>query len=67
MQMPEDHQDFLTDSIEDCAEKIVRLLCDAELRTQFGAAGRRHVGDHFLLPRLVRDDLRVVRSLINAR
>ena len=67
MQIPEAHQDFLTDSIDDCAAKVVRLLCDAGLRTQFGTAGRRHVGDHFLLPRLVRDDLRVVRSLITAR
>ena len=67
MQIPEDHQDFLTDSIDDCAEKIVRLLHDAGVRTQFGEAGRRHIGDHFLLPRLVRDDLRMVRSLISTR
>ena len=64
MQIPSAYEHFLTDSIEDCSAKVTRLLEDAESRRAFGAAGRRHVQQHFLLPRLVRDDLRLVRDVL---
>ena len=32
--------------------------------TAFGRAGREHVRRHFLLPRLVRDELRLIKQLI---
>src|SRR5260370_30652816 len=66
MQIPEDYQDFLTDSIDDCAEKIVRLLPDTQLRTRVCEARHRHIGNHFLLPRLVRLGLRHALSLYSA-
>jgi trehalose synthase len=63
MQLPAEYQSFLTDSVEDCAQKVVTLLHDAELRRAFGAAGRQNVREHFLLPRLALDDARLIRRL----
>jgi trehalose synthase len=65
MQVPTEYQEFLVDSIEDCATKVVTLLRDPDRRAAFGDAGRRHVREHFLLPRLARDDLRVVRAVLD--
>jgi trehalose synthase len=65
MQIPSVYDRFLTDSIDDCAAKIMALLEDRETRRAFGEAGRQHVREHFLLPRLVRDDLRLVRDVLN--
>ena len=67
MQIPAGYKRFLTDSIEDCAAKIGALLEDSETREAFGEAGRRHVRQHFLLPRLVRDDLRLMRDVLASR
>jgi trehalose synthase len=65
MQIPPGHERFLVDSVQACAERLVELLRDAELRRTFGESGRRHVRDRYLLPRLVRDDLRVIRAIVN--
>jgi trehalose synthase len=64
MQIPAQYHSLLVDSIEDCAEKVVALLRDADLRRAFGEAGQRHIREHFLLPRLALDDLRLIRRLI---
>ena len=65
MQIPPGHESFLVNSVEACVDKLVELLRDAELRRAHGEAGRRHVRERYLLPRLVRDDLRVIRSLVS--
>lgn len=67
IQIPHPYHSYLVESLEDCARKIVDLLDNPELRQAFGEAGRRHVREHFLLPRLVRDDLRLIRSLTEGR
>lgn len=66
MQFPDNHRDCLVVSVEDCAEKILHLLDHPEEARAFGAAGARHVRDHFLLPRLVRDELRLLCDLVSA-
>ena len=65
MQIPDGYERFLTDSVEDCAEKLVALLRDAEARRQFGEAGHAWVRQRFLLPRLVRDDLRLISQTLS--
>lgn len=67
MQIPQPYHAYLVDSPDQCAAKIVELLGNAGLRQAFGEAGRQRVREHFLLPRLVRDDLRLVRSLTEGR
>jgi trehalose synthase len=64
MQFPEAYQDYLVDSIEDCAARILDLLDNAATREAFGRVGREQVRQEFLLPRLIRDELRLIRDLL---
>jgi trehalose synthase len=63
MQMPEGVGGLLVDSVEECAEAMLRLLGDHELSEQLGASGRAHVREHFLLPRLLMEELALLASL----
>ena len=58
LQMPEEGEEFLVDSVAGCAEGIVTLLRDPERAAAIGAAGRKRVRERFLLPRLIADELR---------
>jgi trehalose synthase len=53
----------LVDSVEDCAAAMLTLLNDRELAEQLGHSGREHVRQHFLLPRLLMEELRLLRTL----
>lgn len=64
MQFPEAYQDYLVDSVEDCAARVLDLLADAATREAFGQAGRDKVRQEFLLPRLIRDELRLIHDLL---
>ena len=44
---------FLVSSVEDAAERIVRLLKDEKLRDEFGKKGRETIREKFLLTRYV--------------
>ena len=64
MQFPEGFDRYLVDSVEGCAEQAAHLLQHPGARGDLGRAGREHVRRHFLLPRLVRDELRLIRELL---
>jgi trehalose synthase len=64
MQFPAGFEHYLVNSIEECADRVTELLQKPGARGDFGRAGREHVRQNFLLPRLIRDDLRVIRSLL---
>ncbi|MBI2588796.1 glycosyltransferase [Candidatus Saccharibacteria bacterium] len=49
---------YLVNDVEDCAKRIVELIQDLRKRRNMGKAGQRHVRENFLLPRLVRDELK---------
>jgi trehalose synthase len=55
---------FLVDSIEECAEKALRLLLHTDEAEAIARRGWEHVREGFLLPRLLRDELRFLRELI---
>jgi trehalose synthase len=63
MQMPERVGGYLVDSIDDCVEKTVRLLRDPREAQELGTSGRRHVKEHFLITRLLADELSLLASL----
>lgn len=65
LQFPEGFESYLVDSVEACAERIVDLLRHPGRRGDLGRAGREHVRRHFLLPRLVRDELELVCQLVH--
>jgi trehalose synthase len=63
MQMPEGVGGVLVDSVQECAEAMLRLLNDRELSEQLGRSGRERVREHFLLPRLLLEELALLASL----
>jgi trehalose synthase len=63
MQMPEGVGGLLVDSVEECAAAMLRLLGDPELSTHLGQSGRERVREHFLLPRLLMEELTLLASL----
>jgi trehalose synthase len=64
MQFPEAFSRYLVDSPEACAEQIMYLLEHIGERGEFGRSGREHVRRHFLLPRLVRDELQLIAGIL---
>lgn len=63
LQMPEGAGGRLVESTEECARALLELLADRESAAEHGRRGREHVREHFLLPRLLRDELRLLASL----
>ncbi len=60
----EDGKDgFLVNSVEECAEKMIFLVQNKGLAHEMGKRGREVVRQNFLLPRLLRDELRVIEKL----
>jgi trehalose synthase len=64
MQFPNAYQDYLVDNVEDCAARVMTLLDDATVCERFGQAGRDKVQQAFLLPRLIRDELHLIKTLV---
>jgi len=64
MQMPGELSDNLVDSVEECAERIVYLLQNQDVAKKMGALGKEVVRKNFILPRLIRDELRLIKSLV---
>jgi len=58
---------FLVASREDCAARIVTLLQDHDLAKRMGEAGRQSVKHHFLMPRLLKDHLRLYASMVKGK
>ncbi|KKK48702.1 hypothetical protein LCGC14_3142480, partial [marine sediment metagenome] len=50
---------FLVDSPEEAAQASVEILGDPELGKRLGRAGKEYVREHFLMPRLLRDWLKI--------
>jgi trehalose synthase len=64
LQMPGELGNYLVDSIEQCAEKIVYLLQNPQQRERLGQKGHEVITHHFLTPRLVRDELSLIKELL---
>lgn len=64
MQFPEGYQHYLIDTVEECADRVLHLLKRPGERADFGRAGREHVRKHFLFPRMLRDELRLIKELL---
>ncbi|MFO8143820.1 MAG: glycosyltransferase [Dehalococcoidales bacterium] len=64
LQMTGELSEYLVDSVEECAEKLVFLLHNPEVRQRLGSEGNRIITEQFLTPRLIRDELRLIKSLL---
>jgi len=63
LQMADDTGGVLVDSVEECAHAMVTLLRDEPRARALGASGRERVRRHFLIPRMVLDELSLMRRL----
>jgi trehalose synthase len=64
LQMPEGVGGFLVDGVEQCARRIVDLVRDPARASALAEQGRDHVRQHFLLPRLIADELRLFAAVL---
>jgi trehalose synthase len=64
LQMTGELSEYLVDSVEECTEKIVYLLKNPAVAQRLGKKGKEIVRKNFLLTRLARDELRLVKSLV---
>ena len=56
---------FLVTTVAETADRVIQLLEDDSLARRIGAKGKETVRKKFLLPRLLRDHLRVYVELLN--
>lgn len=66
LQLEDGVSGYLADSDEDFAKRVVELLEDPARAEELGVAGARAVRERFLMPRLLRDQLRVLAELAGA-
>jgi len=64
MQMSGALTDYLVNNIEECAEKIVYLLKNAKAARELGAVGKENIRKNFLTPRLIMDELTLIKKLV---
>jgi trehalose synthase len=57
---------YLVDSVDACAQRTLDILRDPALGKALGRRGKEHVRKHFLMPRYLRDYLRIFTELLEA-
>jgi trehalose synthase len=55
---------FLVDSVEESAKRVVELLENPEKAAELGKNAKESVREHYLLPRLLRDELLVYKEVL---
>lgn len=64
LQMAGKLSNYLVNGVEDCAERILHLLEYPALASELGREGKRHIGANFLMPRLIRDELSLIKKIV---
>jgi trehalose synthase len=54
---------FLVSSVEQCAARALEILEDPEMGRALGRTGKEYVRTHFLMPRYLRDYLKIFTEL----
>ncbi len=65
LQMTGNLSNYLVDTIEECAQKIVYLLKNPAISTRLGEEGKEIIKQNFLMPRLLKDELTLIKSLVS--
>jgi trehalose synthase len=63
LQVTDGESGYLVSSVEECAERSLQILSDPGLGRRLGRAGKEAVRQRFLMPRLLRDWLKVFEQL----
>jgi trehalose synthase len=56
---------MLVDTIPEAADACAKILLDPEFAREMGRRGKEYVREHYLTPRLLRDDLRLFAKLLD--
>jgi trehalose synthase len=64
LQMADGVGGYLITTVEQCAERVVYLLQHPDDAARIAEAGRVRIRDRFLIPRLLRDELRLFAALL---
>jgi trehalose synthase len=64
MQMPPGVGGYLVHNVEECAKRLVQLVGDPQEAEALGQIGRDYVREHFLMPRLLLDHLRLMERVM---
>ena len=64
LQLPPGIGGYLVDSTAQCAARVVELIEHPAEAAALGQAGRDHVRAHFLLPRLIAEEIRLYADLL---
>ncbi|RSN24228.1 glycosyl transferase family 1 [Streptomyces sp. WAC 05977] len=67
LQVADDSGGILVDSVTECADALSALLTDPARAAALGAAGHERVRKHFLLPRLLLDELTLMDEVAAGR
>jgi len=65
LQVKDGESGYLVSSVEECAQRSLQILRDPELGKELGRRGKEHVRAHFLMPRLLRDWLRIFLQVLS--
>jgi trehalose synthase len=65
LQMPDGVGGYLVESVEETAERLAELLTNPVLARRLGHLGHEHVKEHFLLPRLLADEIKLIAEVTN--
>lgn len=65
LQMADGVGGYLVDDVPGCADAIERLLSDPAGAAELADAGRRRVREHFLLPRLLLNEIDLLTRIVN--
>lgn len=64
LQMTGELEQYLITTIEECAEKVVYLLEHPDVAHELGQRGKEHIRENFLMSRLLKDELTLIKELI---
>jgi trehalose synthase len=64
LQVSDGETGYLVDTIEECAARIGAILDDPVLGRSLGLRGKEHVRAHFLMPRYLRDYLKIFHEVL---
>jgi trehalose synthase len=67
LQMADDAGGKLVDSVEECAEAVIHFLKNPEDAEKLARRGQERVRRHFLLPRLLLDELSLLHRVVGER
>jgi trehalose synthase len=67
LQIRDGETGFLVSDVSSCADRVVTLMEDPALARKIGDAGRESVRSNYLMPRLLRDYLRLILTLVDSR